>query len=186
MLQHNLFSYCYNNPIMYCDPNGYNPIAIWIIDLIVSALAKQTLKEGIKVAVTVGMILLIEKGSNKSNELIEKKEESQKSANSGGGNDNNDTATTIVELTQGLNNTTKAKGITTNLTSSGGYKQALSDFNSLKPSNVKNILTKFGPGKQGILNGKSIVVRPSSTSGEGATLEIQFSTKNILKIRYGE
>ncbi len=66
----------------------------------------------------MGMILLIKEGSNNGDELTDKnKEGPQKPGNSGGGNDNSDSATTIVELTQGLNNTTKAKGITTNLTS---------------------------------------------------------------------
>jgi hypothetical protein len=49
---------------------------------------------------------------------------------------------------------------------------------------VKDIQTKFGPGKQGFLNdGTSVSIRPGSNTG-GSTMEIIFSKRNQWKIRY--
>lgn len=44
--------------------------------------------------------------------------------------------------------------------SSGGYEQALKDFEGLNPTDVKDIQTKYGPGKVGILSdGTKVVAR---------------------------
>ena len=49
---------------------------------------------------------------------------------------------------------------------------------------VKEIQTKYGPGKVGKLSdGTTVVARPGSTTG-GATLEIRVSNRKVYKIRY--
>ena len=51
---------------------------------------------------------------------------------------------------------------------------------------VKEIQTKYGPGKVGKLSdGTTVVARPGSTTG-GATLEIRVSNRKVYKIRYQE
>ena len=71
-----------------------------------------------------------------------------------------------------------------NFESSGGFEQTLKDFNSLNPSDVKDIQTQYGPGKVGTLNdGTTVVACPGSTTG-GATLEIRVSNSKVFKIRY--
>ena len=69
----------------------------------------------------------------------------------------------------------------------GDYETALGDFEKLKPKNVKNIETQYGPGKCGELsNGHTVVVRPGSTYNRHApTLEEQNKVKKPKnKIRY--
>ena len=78
----------------------------------------------------------------------------------------------------------KGKGVARNFKSSGGFKQTLKDFESLKPGNVKEIQTKHGPGKVGVLkDGTKVVARRGSSTG-GPTLEIKVSNNKIYKIRY--
>lgn len=54
----------------------------------------------------------------------------------------------------------------------------------MKPQNVKEIKTQYGPGKQGTLSdGTSVTVRPGSGTA-GSTIDIRFSGNKIWKIRY--
>ena len=63
-------------------------------------------------------------------------------------------------------------------------RQFSKDFESLNPTNVKDIQTKYGPGKVGsISDGTTVVARPGSTTG-GPTLEIKISKNKVYKIRY--
>lgn len=87
-------------------------------------------------------------------------------------------------MINGLDETTNGKGVARNFETSGGYEQTLKDFESLNPSDVKDIQTKYGAGKVGILSdGTKVVARQGSTTG-GATLEIKISNSKIYKIRY--
>lgn len=68
----------------------------------------------------------------------------------------------------------------------GGFEQAQKDFDSLNPSDVKDINTSYGKGKTGVLkDGSKVNVRPGSTYGE-PTLEIQLPNGKRIKIRYGD
>lgn len=92
--------------------------------------------------------------------------------------------TTIDDLLKGLDETTNGKGVARNFESTGGYDQTLKDFDALNPSNVKDIQTKYGPGKVGTLSdGTKVVARQGSTTG-GPTLEIKVSNSKVYKIRY--
>ena len=92
--------------------------------------------------------------------------------------------TTIDDLLKGLDETTNGKGVARNFESIGGYDQTLKDFDALNPSNVKDIQTKYGPGKVGTLSdGTKVVARQGSTTG-GPTLEIKVSNSKVYKIRY--
>jgi hypothetical protein len=67
----------------------------------------------------------------------------------------------------------------------GGYKQALKDFDSLSPTNVK----MSGQVKHGDINGQKVIVRPFSSKGPdnpngSPTLEFQKNGKSTEKIRY--
>jgi hypothetical protein len=78
------------------------------------------------------------------------------------------------------------KGKTTQYISQGSYDQAVKDFDSLKPSNVKDINTNYGPAKTGTLpDGRTVTVRPGSTDGR-PTLEIRGSNGRGIEVRYGE
>ena len=88
------------------------------------------------------------------------------------------------DLLKGLDETTNGKGVARNFESTGGYDQTLKDFDALNPSNVKDIQTKYGPGKVGTLSdGTKVVARQGSTTG-GPTLEIKVSNSKVYKIRY--
>ena len=94
--------------------------------------------------------------------------------------------TTVDDLLKGLDETTNGKGVARNFESTGGYDQTLKDFDALNPSNVKDIQTKYGPGKVGTLSdGTKVVARQGSTTG-GPTLEIKVSNSKVYKIRYQE
>ena len=85
---------------------------------------------------------------------------------------------------KGLNETTNGKGVAKNFESTGGYDQTLKDFDALNPLNVKNIQTKYGPGKVGILSdGTKVVARQESKTRE-STLEIKVLNGKVYKIRY--
>lgn len=91
---------------------------------------------------------------------------------------------TADDLIQGVNETTNGKGIARNFEKTGGYSQTVNDFNSLNPTNVKEIQTKYGTGYVGTLSdGTTVVARPGSATG-GATLEINISNSKVYKIRY--
>ena len=83
-----------------------------------------------------------------------------------------------------MEETTNGRGIARNFESSGGFEQALVDFDSLNLINVKDIQTQYGSGKVGnLIDGTTVVARPGSRTG-GATLEIRVSNSKIYKIRY--
>ena len=67
----------------------------------------------------------------------------------------------------------------------GGMNRANRDFDSLRPNNVQNINTRYGPGRTGTLNdGTRVTVRPGSSDGR-ATLEIRNpATRRGTEIRY--
>lgn len=91
---------------------------------------------------------------------------------------------TVDELIKGLKETTNGKGVARNFEAVGGYKQTLKDFKALKPTDVKEIKTKYGSGKVGTLSdGTKVVARPGSKTG-GATLELRVSNSKVYKIRY--
>lgn len=68
----------------------------------------------------------------------------------------------------------------------GNYDDAVKDFESLNPSNVKTITNGKNEGKYGILpDGRDVIVRLRSQDGR-PTLEIQYPNSNKkIKIRYG-
>lgn len=66
----------------------------------------------------------------------------------------------------------------------GGMDEANGDFDSLDPSGVKDIETKWGPGRAGTLeDGTKVTVRPGSTEGS-PTLQIQNPSGRGTEIRY--
>lgn len=78
------------------------------------------------------------------------------------------------------------KGKTTQYVKSGDFSRASNEFDSLNPSNVKNINTPYGQGKTGTLpDGRTVTVRPGSTDGR-PTLEIRNPNGRGIEIRYGE
>ena len=78
----------------------------------------------------------------------------------------------------------RTKGKTKHDSKEGGMDHANEDFDSLKPDNVKDINTKYGPGRTGTLeNGKKATVRPGSSEGP-PTLEIRKSNGRGTEIRY--
>ena len=102
----------------------------------------------------------------------------------GSGKSNDSSGKTIDDIVNNLKETTNKKGVARNFESSGGFEQTLKDFDSLNPSNIKDIKTKYGAGKVGKLNDKgTVVARPGSETG-GATLEVKVSNNKVYKIRY--
>lgn len=79
----------------------------------------------------------------------------------------------------------KTKGPTRLGEKDGGMGQANTDFDSLEPSNVKEIETVYGPGRVGGLDdGSTVVVRPGSTDGR-PTLEFRNpGSRRGAEIRY--
>ena len=79
----------------------------------------------------------------------------------------------------------KTKGKSQQWNKSGGYEQALNDYNSLDVKNSHEIETRYGSGLMGTLpDGSRVNVRLGSTQGD-ATLEIQKPNGIKIKIRYG-
>ena len=92
----------------------------------------------------------------------------------------------IDDILEDSTETTNGRGVARNFEKSGGYNQATADYEHLAPNNTRTIQTKYGPGRQGYLeDGTSVILRPGSTTGP-ATLELQVSRRNIIKIRYLE
>ena len=90
----------------------------------------------------------------------------------------------IDDIIAGAKDTTNNAGVARNYEKTGGFEKTLEDFESLGPSNVKDIQTQYGSGKVGTLSdGTKVVARPGSKTG-GSTLEIKVSNKKIYKIRY--
>ena len=89
---------------------------------------------------------------------------------------------TVKKLNAGAKDTTVSRHGTTNMQKSGGYEQALKEFNNLQLKNVKKIQTQYGDGFVGELSdGTRVVVRRESETG-GPTVEIQASKR--IKYRY--
>ncbi|MGT2949712.1 hypothetical protein BU202_00095 [Streptococcus cuniculi] len=83
----------------------------------------------------------------------------------------------VDEFVKGLDDMTIGSG-RRNYRSSGGYNQAVKDFDSLKLSNVETRIIDKGNLKVGTLpDGTKVVVRDFSSSGKGATLEFQLKQK---------
>ncbi len=100
---------------------------------------------------------------------------------SGGNNLNNNTVDDIIK---NIPETTNGKGVARNFEKTGGFSETLKDFDSLNPSDVKEITTQYGTGKVGKLSdGTTVIARPGSATG-GATLEIKVSNSKVYKIRY--
>jgi len=88
------------------------------------------------------------------------------------------------ELLDGAKGTTSKKGKSKNYEKGGGDKKAQEDFDNLDLKDVKDINTKYGPGKQGKdSDGNTVVYRPGSNTG-GSTVEIQLPGGKFIKIRY--
>ncbi|MGC2310233.1 MAG: hypothetical protein WA432_01270 [Candidatus Babeliaceae bacterium] len=89
---------------------------------------------------------------------------------------------TVEDILKGAKQGRKTKGKTKQFEKPGGYKEALEDFESLAPKDVKNIPT----GKVGVLpDGRRVNVRTQSDEGR-PTLEIQDGNSDKkIKIRYG-
>ncbi|RDY26404.1 hypothetical protein CG710_021775 [Lachnotalea glycerini] len=91
---------------------------------------------------------------------------------------------TVNDILKGAEETTRKVGKASNYEKSGGYKQALKDFEDLGPISKKKIETQYGDGMYGKLSdGTTISVRPGSKTG-GSTLEIKIPGKKLIKIRY--
>ena len=102
----------------------------------------------------------------------------------GGGNTGGNGSATIDEIIDSLPETTNGKGVARDFESRGGFDQTIRDFESLNPTDVRDIQTQYGSGKVGKLSdGTTVVARPGSTTG-GATLEIRVSNGKVYKIRY--
>ena len=142
-----------------------------------SAISIPAATEGIGIAGS-GLAISFDALRNMFDVRIQKSESSK---GDGGGKSDE---TTVDDLLEGLEETTNGKGTARNFESTGGYDQTLKDFDALNPSDVKNIQTKYEPGKVGMLSdGTKVVARPGSKTG-GATLEIKVSNSKIYKIRY--
>ncbi|EHF04961.1 hypothetical protein HMPREF1020_03088 [Clostridium sp. 7_3_54FAA] len=95
-------------------------------------------------------------------------------------------AKTVDDILDNATSGRATKGKTTQYVKPGTYTQAVDDFNSLNPSNVKDINTNYGSGKTGTLSdGRTVTVRPGSTDGR-PTVEIRGSNGRGMEIRYGE
>jgi len=81
----------------------------------------------------------------------------------------------------------KTKGKTKQFEKDGGFDQASKEFDSLDPTDVKEIDTKFGTGRTGTLSdGTTVTVRPGSSDGR-PTLEVRNPENGRGKeIRYNE
>ncbi|MBF2596514.1 hypothetical protein IBB46_04505 [Listeria welshimeri] len=90
----------------------------------------------------------------------------------------------VDDLLSETKETTSKKGVTRNYEKAGGWNQASKDFDNMGLSDVKNIDTKYGPGKVGKMKDGTVVsLRPGSNTG-GTAVEIRISSKKIIKIRY--
>ena len=93
-------------------------------------------------------------------------------------------ANSVDDILQGSKDTTRKIGKAKNFEKTGGYQQALDDFNSMQPSNTKPISTQYGEGMYGTLpDGTTLSIRLWSETG-GATLEIKVPGEALKKIRY--
>ena len=203
----NLYAYCAGNPVCYVDPSGHwveTVIDGWCFVDSANEAIKDPSPENIGWAVWDGVALFVpcvtgsytakagkkvvkavaKKTTKKAKKEISEKVVKKKVVNKTAKKINKNTRKSVDDLIKGLKETTNGKGVARNFDSLGGYKKTLKDFKSLKLNNVKNITTKYGTGKVGILSdGTKVIARPGSTTG-GATLEIRISNKKVYKIRY--
>ncbi|MFA9464024.1 MAG: RHS repeat-associated core domain-containing protein [Velocimicrobium sp.] len=192
----NGYSYCNNNPLIHIDPSGHYLTSIAIEAVKIAAVVtvayvayryatspevRKSAKE-IAVAIKKGAAdkkrALNEEAKNKkkSKKISDKKDKDV-------GKTTGDSKT-VNDILKGAEETTRKVGKASNYEKSGGYKQALKDFDDLGPVSKKKIETQYGDGMYGKLNdGTSISVRPGSKTG-GSTLEIKIPGKKIIKIRY--
>ncbi|MEZ4995311.1 MAG: RHS repeat-associated core domain-containing protein [Saprospiraceae bacterium] len=97
---------------------------------------------------------------------------------------------TIKSLIKGLKKLPSTKGRATLYESGGGFKQALKDFWSFKPTNVKKIVTPKGLVQTGKLkDGTTVTIREFSSTKRGAisrsTMDIQRpDVTRKIEIRY--
>ena len=93
---------------------------------------------------------------------------------------------TVEDILEGATPGRKTKGKAQQWNKSGGYEQALKDYNSLDVRDSHKIETGYGSGITGTLSdGSKVNVRPGSTQGD-ATVEIQKPNGVKIKIRYGD
>jgi RHS repeat-associated protein len=169
LLGHNMFAYCENNSVNFVDPTGYK-LMYEIAGVSGGSggyVPPGSLSKAIKYAIKkVGKVIKKAKGViGWSAGRIGK-------------------AKTIEDVLEGASETTNGKGVARNFEKSGGFEKTLEDFNSLRPTDVKDIQTKYGPGKVGKLSdGTTVVARPGSKTS-GPTLEITVSNSKAYKIRY--
>lgn len=106
---------------------------------------------------------------------------------SGDGGDNQyRDSKTLDDILNGTESGRITKGKTSQYIKTGSYKQTAADFDALNPTNVKEINTKFGSGKTGILSdGRTVTARPGSSDGR-PTLEIRNANGRGIEIRYGK
>ena len=102
------------------------------------------------------------------------------------GGSNSNSSQTLDDILENAKPGKSTKGKTTQYVKSGSYEQTSNDFDALNPTNIKEINTKFGPGKTGTLSdGRTITARPGSSEGR-PTLEIRNLNGRGIEIRYGE
>ncbi|MBC1488048.1 pre-toxin TG domain-containing protein [Listeria immobilis] len=119
--------------------------------------------------------------ANKIHKKADKVKEAEKSTKKASGAKKIES---VDDLLSGAKETTSKKGVTRNYEKTGGWNQASKDFDNMELSDVKNIDTKYGPGKVGKMKDGTVVsLRPGSNTG-GTTVEIRISSKKIIKIRY--
>jgi len=95
-----------------------------------------------------------------------------------------DAGKTVGDLVKGATPGEETSGRAKQFEKTGGMDQANKDFDSLNPTNVKEINTGYGLGRVGTLpDGRQVVVRGGSSGDSKPTLEIQ-QGKNRIKIRY--
>jgi RHS repeat-associated protein len=93
------------------------------------------------------------------------------------------TTATVDDILKGATPGRATKGRTTQFEKSGGLAQANKDFDALGVSNVRSL---HGGGRIGTLpDGRTVIVRPSSSAGGRPTLEIQRGQARI-KVRFGD
>jgi len=122
--------------------------------------------------------------SDVEDEIKKLQEGIKKNEKGDSGGKNKGGSKTVNDILKGSEETTRKVGKASNYEKSGGYKQALKDFDDLGPISKKKIETQYGDGMYGKLSdGTTISVRPGSKTG-GSTLEIKIPGKKLIKIRY--
>ncbi len=122
--------------------------------------------------------------SDVEDEIKKLQEGIKKNEKGDSGGKNKGGSKTVNDILKGSEETTRKVGKASNYEKSGGYKQALKDFDDLGPISKKKSEAQYGDGMYGKLSdGTTISVRPGSKTG-GSTLEIKIPGKKLIKIRY--